>query len=456
MNRTRSIALPVAGVLILGMALIMVISTVVTLIVFLLTDNDSRQRIAVDIVGRFLIEETKDTRSGSPNSAYVPAKTIELAKGQPEFWYVVDDGIKTAKHGTVPPSAKLILDAAPSQMLTYEFSYMVGGRDYIGAKRVDESDSSVTVSVGGVSLSDTQMLICALWSVWPQGLYHLLGAVLITTAAIAFITMRRTIAAPVRRVVSSAEDIDGLPNGRRLSDHDTPKELKPMVAAFNTALSRIDNAFEAQRNFLASASHELRTPLTKLRIKLDLVQDPEVREVLVRDVTRLASIVTTSLQLARLSGQSLTFSVLDLTTLARAIVADHVPSAMKHGMEIEFNAPEERVMISGSEPAIRVALDNLIINAMRHAQGTEILTVDVLPSCTLRVSDNGPGIPAMERQKMLRPFVRGNGSTCEGTGMGLAIVSQIMAAHGGFVHLEEAAEGGLMASLAFPRSEAGT
>lgn len=79
MNRTRSIALPVAGVLILGMALIMVISTVVTLIVFLLTDNDSRQRIAVDIVGRFLIEETKDTRSGSPNSAYVPAKTIELA-----------------------------------------------------------------------------------------------------------------------------------------------------------------------------------------------------------------------------------------------------------------------------------------------------------------------------------------------------------------------------------------
>lgn len=52
MNRTRSIALPVAGVLILGMALIMVISTVVTLIVFLLTDNDSRQRIAVDIVGR--------------------------------------------------------------------------------------------------------------------------------------------------------------------------------------------------------------------------------------------------------------------------------------------------------------------------------------------------------------------------------------------------------------------
>lgn len=113
-------------------------------------------------------------------------------------------------------------------MLTYEFSYMVGGRDYIGAKRVDESDSSVTVSVGGVSLSDTQMLICALWLVWPQGLYHLLGAVLITTAAIAFITMRRTIAAPVRRVVSSAEDIDGLPNGRRLSDHDTPKELKPL------------------------------------------------------------------------------------------------------------------------------------------------------------------------------------------------------------------------------------
>ena len=260
--------------------------------------------------------------------------------------------------------------------------------------------------MGGVSFAEIQTILVALWGIGPQGLYHLLGAVLVATATIAAISVKRVIASPVKRVVNSAEQIDGLPNGRRISDRDTPSELKPMVAAFNTALSRIDNAFEAQRHFLASVSHELRTPLTKLRIKLDQIENVATRDVLIRDAARLASIVTTSLQLARLSGQSLTFATVDIASAARMIVAEHVPAAMKQGMEIEFKAPEERIAISGSEAAIRVALDNLIINALRHAQGTEILTIEVLHPCIVRITDRGPGIPYAERSIMLRPFVR--------------------------------------------------
>ncbi|WP_431461035.1 histidine kinase dimerization/phospho-acceptor domain-containing protein, partial [Klebsiella pneumoniae] len=151
----------------------------------------------------------------------------------------------------------------------------------------------------------------------------------IATTSIAVVVVKRSIARPVRRVVESAEQIDGLPNGRRISDSDTPIELKPMVAAFNTALTRIDTAFEAQRNFLANAAHELRTPLTKMRLKLEQVNDAELRGVLVRDTTRLGSIVTTLLQLARLSGQSLTFAELDLAAIGKAVVSDQVPMALK-------------------------------------------------------------------------------------------------------------------------------
>jgi signal transduction histidine kinase len=176
----------------------------------------------------------------------------------------------------------------------------------------------------------------------------------------------------------------------------------------------------------------------------------QVRDVLVRDTTRLASIVTTSLQLARLSGQSLTFTAIDLAATARAIIAEHVPSAMKAGMEIEFTAPTEPVVISGSEPAIRVALDNLIVNAVRHARGTEVLTVEILRCRTMRVVDHGPGIPTLMREPMLRPFSRGHNSTTDGTGMGLAIVAQIMSAHGGTVTLGDTAGGGLVVSLTFP------
>lgn len=396
--------------------------------------------MSYDHTGKFVLEV----------EGVIAEKIIRLSEEQSEFWYFVSDGTQTIIHGAVPASVQDIIDTTSPQVFSSEFSYMAGQQQFLGLRKLNAEDPPKLVVVGGVTFSNAETLLVVLREIWPQGLYHLLGIVLVATATIAVVAVKRTIATPVRRVVDSAEQIDGLPNGRRISDRDTPIELKPMVAAFNTALGCIDNAFEAQRNFLANASHELRTPLTKLRLKLDLVQDPDVREVLVRDTARLASIVTTSLQLARLSGQALTFTMVDLAAIARAAIAEHVPSVMKQGMDIEFKA-EGRVIVPGSEPAIRLALDNLIINAMRHARGTEVLVVEVLQARIVRVSDEGPGIPAAEREKMLRPFVRGNTSASEGTGMGLAIVAQIMTAHNGSVALGEAANGGLVVDLAFPK-----
>ncbi|KQX52154.1 MULTISPECIES: sensor histidine kinase [unclassified Ensifer] len=454
MRRPNSIAFPVAIVLILGMALMMVISTVLTVAVFLLTDGQSRKKIAVESVVELLQDGVSYDHTGKfvlEVEGVIAEKIIRLSEEQSEFWYFVSDGTQNIIHGAVPASVQDIIDTTSPQVFSSEFSYMAGQQRFLGLRKLNAEDPPKLVVVGGVTFSNAETLLVVLREIWPQGLYHLLGIVLVATATIAVVAVKRTIATPVRRVVDSAEQIDGLPNGRRISDRDTPIELKPMVAAFNTALGCIDNAFEAQRNFLANASHELRTPLTKLRLKLDLVQDPDVREVLVRDTARLASIVTTSLQLARLSGQALTFTMVDLAAIARAAIAEHVPSVMKQGMDIEFKA-EGRVIVPGSEPAIRLALDNLIINAMRHARGTEVLVVEVLQARIVRVSDEGPGIPAAEREKMLRPFVRGNTSASEGTGMGLAIVAQIMTAHNGSVALGEAANGGLVVDLAFPKT----
>lgn len=453
MGRPNSIAFPVAVVLILGMALMMVISTILTVAVFLLTDGQSRKKIAVESVVELLQDGVSYDHTGKfvlEVEGVIAEKIIRLSEEQSDFWYFVSDGTQTIIHGVVPASVQDIIDTTSPKVISSEFSYMAGQQRFLGLRKLNAEDPPKLVVVGGVTFSNAETLFVVLLEIWPQGLYHLLGIVLVATATIAVVAVKRTIATPVKRVVDSAEQIDGLPNGRRISDRDTPIELKPMVAAFNTALGCIDNAFEAQRNFLANASHELRTPLTKLRLKLDLVQDPDVREILVRDTARLASIVTTSLQLARLSGQALTFTMVDLAAIARAVIAEHVPSVMKQGMDIEFKA-EGRVIVSGSEPAIRLALDNLIINAMRHARGTEVLVVEVLQARIVRVSDEGPGIPAAEREKMLRPFVRGNTSASEGTGMGLAIVSQIMTAHNGSVALGEAANGGLFVDLTFPK-----
>lgn len=454
LRRPRSIAFRVASVFIFGMALIMVISTVVTLIVFLLADSKNPQRVAVDIVGKLLQSAMVYDRSGKLmlNEDGIAARIIGFADDKPEFWYLLSDGKQAVVHGTIPPEALGLIEQTPPQIFSSKFYYLTDGERHLGLRLADEKNPEHVVVLGGVSLTETQTIFASLWGVWPQGLYHFLGVILLATAMIVVIAVKRTIAVPVRRVVNSAAQIDGIPNGRRISDHATPAELKPMVGAFNTALMRIDDAFEAQRNFLAGASHELRTPLTKLRLKLDLVNDPKVRNDLIRDVTCLASIVTTSLQLARLSGQSLTFSTLNLTVVARSIIADHVPPALKQGMEIELKAPETPVKISGSEPAIRVALDNLIINAMRHAGGTKVLTIEVRSGGVLQMTDQGRGIPAAEREAMLRPYRRGSDPACEGTGMGLALVAQVMRAHGGSVELGDAADGGLVVTLVFPQT----
>ena len=455
MKFARSIAFPVAIMLVMGMVLMMTISTIFTLTFLLLSsDHEGRQTVPLDILGKLLQQSQAYAPSGHLiiNIDGIPANIVGFAEEQSDFWYLLSDGTQAVTYGVVPPSVQDILDTVPSQISSFEFYYATGGARYQGLRLVDHANPGAFIALGGVSFTEIQTILVALWGIGPQGLYHLLGAVLVATATIAAISVKRVIASPVKRVVNSAEQIDGLPNGRRISDRDTPSELKPMVAAFNTALSRIDNAFEAQRHFLASVSHELRTPLTKLRIKLDQIENVATRDVLIRDAARLASIVTTSLQLARLSGQSLTFATVDIASAARMIVAEHVPAAMKQGMEIEFKAPEERIAISGSEAAIRVALDNLIINALRHAQGTEILTIEVLHPCIVRITDRGPGIPYAERSIMLRPFVRGNNATVEGTGMGLAIVSQIMSAHNGSIDLSEAIGGGLVVSLTFPQS----
>ncbi|QHG73767.1 hypothetical protein DQW09_28045 (plasmid) [Ensifer adhaerens] len=347
MRRPNSIAFPVAIVLILGMALMMVISTVLTVAVFLLTDGQSRKKIAVESVVELLQDGVSYDHTGKfvlEVEGVIAEKIIRLSEEQSEFWYFVSDGTQAIIHGAVPASVQDIIDTTSPQVFSSEFSYMAGQQQFLGLRKLNAEDPPKLVVVGGVTFSNAETLLVVLREIWPQGLYHLLGIVLVATATIAVVAVKRTIATPVRRVVDSAEQIDGLPNGRRISDRDTPIELKPMVAAFNTALGCIDNAFEAQRNFLANASHELRTPLTKLRLKLDLVQDPDVREVLVRDTARLASIVTTSLQLARLSGQALTFTMADLAAIARAAIAEHVPSVMKQGMDIEFKA-EGRVIV---------------------------------------------------------------------------------------------------------------
>jgi signal transduction histidine kinase len=214
-----------------------------------------------------------------------------------------------------------------------------------------------------------------------------------------------------------------------------------------------------QRRCLGNAAHQLRTPLTVLRAKIEDVTDPAIRAELVRDVRRLASLVSAMLDLARLQNHAIEKQPFDLAIVTRDVLADLGPSALDAGIELSLEAEEGIAPIQGVEAAIRSALANLVGNALIHARGARHVVARLSPG-SVSITDDGAGISPGVRDKLLEPFQTGN-SAKDSAGLGLSIVQEIMAAHGGELIMTSAPEGGTTACLRFPeaacaaRNEAG-
>jgi len=382
------------------------------------------------------------------------AELTAFIGAHPKLWYVISDGDTTLTHGVM--LANPGHDGAwQGRLRLTEFKAAAG------AKSV-EADGAVSVAVitqtragplslevGGVSpLPFAEMILYTIGD--ASNLYSLLGFILLAMAVAHLIVLPRLIAQPVHRVARAAESIDGLPGGRRLPVEQAPRELVPLVDSFNRALHRIDAAVLSQRNFLSNAAHELRTPLTRLRTKLEAIPDAAQRRDLTADVHNLSSIVTTLLHLARLSGQPHAFQPVDLVLLCRTTVAELAPQALADSVEIEVTAPEGPVTVHGVETAIRSAVTNLVHNAVRHAGTCRRVAVAVVSPGGIWVVDHGPGIPVAGRDRLFEPFARGAANDDDGVGLGLAIVAQVMAMHGGTVDVTDTPGGGATIALGFP------
>jgi signal transduction histidine kinase len=248
---------------------------------------------------------------------------------------------------------------------------------------------------------------------------------------------------------------------------DTPREISPLVLAINGLMSRLALAFAAQRRFLADAAHELRTPVTALRLQLQLLErardEAERRQALTElaaGIDRSQHLIAQLLLVARSDpdGEVMRRDVVDLSGLARAAVAASSVKADHLGLDLGADAPAA-VWVDGDEGQLTVLLSNLVENALRYTPVGG--TVDVAAGMqggvpVLRVIDNGPGIPAAERERAFDRFYRceaaqGQARDSSGSGLGLAIVRAIAERHGARVELKPGPSGrGLVAEVTFP------
>jgi signal transduction histidine kinase len=240
--------------------------------------------------------------------------------------------------------------------------------------------------------------------------------------------------------------ISGNQPGERLPVQATGDELERLGTTLNEMLSRLDDALERERGFVADAGHELRTPLALLRAELDFALHHADTQEELRSALRVASDETD--RLAQLAGDLLLIAGSDggkLHLRREPITASELLESVRNRFswrsaeserELEVRAPAD-LIINGDRLRLEQALGNLVDNALRHGQGT--VHIEARPNhdaIELHVRDGGPGLPKDFVPHAFHRFSRANEAHAGGgAGLGLAIVHTIAVAHGGAAHV---------------------
>lgn len=241
---------------------------------------------------------------------------------------------------------------------------------------------------------------------------------------------------------------------------DLPDELAPLANTLNQLLARLDRLLAGQRQFLADAAHELNTPLAAIKLQAQLArraQDAE-RQAALDDldagIERAIHLAAQLLQLARLEPDQREphREPVALDKLVRQTVVAFSAQADLRDVDLGLIHTEPLEM-SADRQALRAMLDNLIDNALRYAPSGSRVDVSLRRDeswAVIEVSDNGPGIPAEDREKVLQRFVRLNQTDVTGSGLGLAIVRETVGLHAGALQLDETPGGGLTVRIRLP------
>ncbi|MDX5373153.1 MAG: sensor histidine kinase [Pseudomonadaceae bacterium] len=289
-------------------------------------------------------------------------------------------------------------------------------------------------------------------TLWRMGLLALITLALVWLAVSAALR-------PLERLRAAVEERqpDDL---RPLPLVEAQDELRPLVVSLNHFTERLRQQFERQAQFIADASHELRTPLAALKARIELglrEREPQqwyaTLEKAAQSTDRLTHLANQLLSLARIERAARAVSEggaerVELAQLVRELGLALAPLAHQRGIALALEA-EEGVSVRGEPTLLNELVYNLVDNALAHTPKGGNLVLRVRQPAVLEVEDDGPGIPAEERERVFERFYRRNPQG-SGAGLGLAIVGEICRAQLAQIALERGAGGGLLVRVSFP------
>jgi signal transduction histidine kinase len=258
---------------------------------------------------------------------------------------------------------------------------------------------------------------------------------------------------PIAALRRGAAEVTGTGGPRALPVPPARDEVRLLAVTLNDMLSRLAEAQQRQRDLVSDTAHELRSPIASIRAQLEVALDypdgvdwAETARDVHADTLRLARLAEDLLLLARLDGQPLRRATVDLCGLCSSAAAGYATARVPVRASV-LVADGDRCVVAGDPDALRRLLVNLLDNAVRHAASQVCVSVRSEAGwAVLTVTDDGPGIPAADRERVFGRFTRLDNARDrtgeEGAGLGLAIVRSTAEAHGGSASLDDAVPDG--------------
>jgi two-component system osmolarity sensor histidine kinase EnvZ len=342
----------------------------------------------------------------------------------------------------LPPPAPKPFFSLADQSLSQEIRRRVGRPFWI-----DTVGRSSLVEIR-IQLDDTTLRVIAhrnqafapnseVFLAWMAG-----ASMVLLTIAVLFLRNQ------IRPIVNLAEAAESFGKGREVDFRPRgAREVRQAGHAFIEMKRRIERMIEQRTAMLAGVSHDLRTVLTRFRLSLELLKDGPELEDLRRDVDEMKRMVEGYLAFARGDASEAPEPV-DVAALIEELRSD----AERAGWAMNVSVLGDPVAIVRPQ-AFKRCLANLVANAARHAERIEVAATHDARMLTVTVDDDGPGVPADQREEVFKPFVRldeARNIDEGGTGLGLTIARDIARAHGGDVTLADSPLGGLRAMVRVP------
>lgn len=430
-----------------------------------MAQDELLRRQAAEIVNSLKIDTNKNGSvrrlivNLSPQSA---AAYIE--RGQGYVYFIQDNEGRMLAQSD--PMASVWVQPALSARPTVPTMLNTEARDgessalYLLVQPVMIPNGPLYVIVGQYRTIDDMLLQSAKSGLMP-GLLLVLGPVFIGSL-IAAVALVRGGLSPLRQVAKTMGKVGRevrMGHEGKVPLDGVPREVRPVVVAFNEVLDDFAKSMAAQQALTADTAHQLKTPLAVMQARLEQLEDFKGRKELERDVLRMNRLVRQLLHYAVLSQHPATLAGFDLVTEVRDVVGGMVPLARQAGVDLRFNAPDEAVTVQMDPLQVAEAVGNIVDNAIRHSPKNDkkaVVEVEVTEDGHVHVRDRGPGIPVAEQAMVFTRFWQGptnqSGESAHGgAGLGLAVVAEIMRQHNGSASVAARDGGGSVFTLEFSK-----